>query len=389
MQAAGALSTAVGTRNACAALGIAPATFYRHRQRNVSEGTSPLVSRSSPRALAIEERQAVLDELHSVRFVDQAPQEVYARLLDEGTYLCSVRTMYRILEQEKEVRERRNQLRHPKYKKPELLATGPNQVWSWDISKLLGPVKWTYFYLYVILDIFSRYVVGWMVAERENAQLAKRLIKESCHKQGVVDGQLMLHSDRGSPMKSLSLAMLLAVLGVTKSFSRPHVSDDNPFSESHFKTLKYCPEFPDRFGSIQDSISFCRRFFGWYNSEHRHSSLALLTPEDVHYGRAEPILGERQRVLDRFYQEHPERFVKGPPQHPVLASEVWINPPKPKTTLEVTPGATLETPADSKGTTIFNTYGDSTDRGVAARGKIVDLQGGDYTKYQEIVSQNY
>jgi putative transposase len=390
MQAAGALSTEVGTRSSCAALGIAPATFYRLKKRNRFNESFPRVSRSSPRALKAEERQAVLKELHSIRFVDQAPSEVYSRLLDEGIYLCSVRTMYRILEQEKEVRERRNQLRHPKYKKPELLATGPNQVWSWDISKLLGPVKWTYFYLYVILDIFSRYVVGWMIAERENAQLAKRLIQDSCYKQDIVPGQIMLHSDRGPTMKSSSLAMLLAALGVTKSFSRPHVSDDNPFSESQFKTLKYCPGFPDRFGSIQDAITFCRRFFGWYNTEHRHSSLALLTPEDVHYGRAEQIIGERQSVLDRFYKVHPERFVKGPPRHPVLASEVWINPPNQNKTHDVAPGATLETPADSKGTPVFNTYGDSSEMEVAAaRGAILDSQGGDYTKYQDLVSQNY
>ncbi|NIN63888.1 MAG: IS3 family transposase, partial [Anaerolineae bacterium] len=290
MQAAEQLSTSVGTRNSCKALGIAPSTFYRHRRRRVSDELAASCPRSSPRALRAEERQAVLDELHCPRFVDKAPQEVYAALLDEQTYHCSVRTMYRILEDEDEVRERRNQLRHPEYKKPELVATGPNQVWSWDITKLLGPVKWVYFYLYVILDIFSRYVVGWMVAERENAKLAEHLIEETCRKHGVEPGQLKMHSDRGSPMTAHTMAILMGILGVTRSFSRPHVSNDNPFSESQFKTLKYHPEFPDRFGCLEDARGFSRRFFQWYNDEHHHSALALLTPADVHCGRAEQII---------------------------------------------------------------------------------------------------
>ena len=261
----------------------------------------------------------VLGELHSMRFVDQAPREIYATLLDEGTYHCSVRTMYRILDQEKELRERRNQRRHPQYKKPELLATGPNQVWSWDITKLRGPVKWSYFYLYVIIDIFSRYVVGWMVAGNENARLAEHLIEETYRKQDIVPGQLMLHSDRGSPMKAKTMTQFLADIGVSKSYSRPHVSDDNPFSESQFKTLKYRPDFPNRFGSVQDSRLFCYRFFDWYNCEHHHFAIVLLTPAEVHYGQAEQIISNRQRVLDQAFEEHPERFVKGPPQHPVLA----------------------------------------------------------------------
>ena len=332
----------------------------------------------------------MLDELHSPRFVDQAPRQVFAGLLDEGKYICSVRTMYRILEQEGEVRERRNQLRHPEYKKPELLATGPNEVWSWDITKLLGPVKWTYFYLYVILDIFSRYVVGWMVAERENASLAKYLIEETCCKQDIVAGQLMLHSDRGSPMKAQSLAMLLGTLGVTKSFGRPHVSDDNPFSESQFKTLKYRPDFPKRFGSIQDTLQFCRHFFEWYNQYHYHSALALLTPEDVHYGRTELIIAERQRVLTRFYAAHPERFVNGPPKHPALAAEVWINPPPPKTTREVAPGATFATSDDLEGHPFFNTYSDPSNVEAKSPASIeVGQGGGNFIKFQESVSQNH
>ena len=326
MEAAQELIEVTGTSRACWSMGIARASFYRFR--------SPKPDRSAPRkapqperALSESERQQVLDELNSERFRDQPPGEVYAALLDEGVYLCSVRTMYRILEAEEEVRERRNQTRHPTYAKPELLATQPNQLWSWDITKLLGPAKWTYYYLYVILDVFSRYVVGWMAAHRESAELAKRLIRESCRKQGIVAEQLTLHADRGSSMKSKEVAMLLADLGIAKTHSRPHVSNDNPFSESQFKTLKYRPEFPSRFGSIQDARVFCQNFFTWYNTEHHHSGIGWLTPETVHCGRAESTLSARQRVLDEAYQHHPERFVKKPPMVGVLPEGVWINPP--------------------------------------------------------------
>jgi putative transposase len=276
----------------------------------------------------VEGRQAVVDILHSERFVDRAPHEVYATLLDEGVYYCSIRTMYRILKENQEVRERRNQLRHPAYQKPELLATAPNQVWSWDITKLLGPVKWSYFYLYVILDIFSRYVVGWMVATRESATLAERLIKETCEKQGIQRGQLTIHADRGSSMKSKSVALLLADLGITKTHSRPYTSDDNPYSEAQFKTLKYRPEFPERFGAIEDARSFCQAFFPWYNEEHRHTGIGLLTPEVVHYGRAEAVLKARKEVLHAAYQKHPERFVRKEPSPQPLPEAAWINPPK-------------------------------------------------------------
>jgi putative transposase len=274
------------------------------------------------------ERQAVLDVLHTDRFVDKAPTEVYATLLDEGTYHCSVRTMYRILDGSGEVRERRDQAQHPHYKAPELLATAPNQVWSWDITKLLGPVKWSYFYLYVILDIFSRYVVGWMIAPHESSTLAKRLIAETCEKQNVLPGQLTIHADRGSSMKSKPVALLLADLGITKSHSRPHVSDDNPYSESQFKKLKYRPAFPDRFGSIQDGRSFCQNFFPWYNCEHRHSGIGLLTPEVVHYGQAEAVTSQRRIVLASAFDEHPERFVHGLPVPPTVPEAAWINKPK-------------------------------------------------------------
>lgn len=289
---------------------------------------SVTVRAKPPRSLSQEERRAVLEVLHCGRFVDKAPLEVYATLLDEGIYLCSVRTMYWILSEEQEVRERRNQLRHPNYKKPELIATGPNQVWSWDITKLLGPVKWSYFYLYVMLDIYSRYVVGWMLADQERAELAKHLIADSCQKQAIERGRLTVHSDRGPSMKSKPVAWLLAELGVTKSHSRPSVSNDNPYSESQFKTLKYRPEFPERFGCIEDAEAFCQDYFRWYNREHRHSGIGLMTPFMVHYGEAEKVTQAREEVLQIAYSQHPERFVKKEPQAPRVPEAVWINPPK-------------------------------------------------------------
>ena len=320
------LSTEVGTVAACQSLDIARPTYYRRLGASIEE--MPSARPAPPRALSASERQEVLDVLHTERFVDKAPAEVCATLLDEGTYHCSVRTMYRILDQAGEVRERRDQARHPHYTAPELLATGPNQVWSWDITKLLGPVKWTYFYLYVILDIFSRYVVGWMIAPHESSALAKRLIAETCEKQIVLPGQLTIHADRGSSMKSKPVALLMADLGVTKSHSRPHVSDDNPYSEAQFKTLKYRPGFPDRFGSIQDARRFCQEFFPWYNGEHRHSGIGLMTPEMVHYGKAEFVTAQRRIVLASAFEAHPERFVRGLPVPPSLPEAAWINKPK-------------------------------------------------------------
>jgi putative transposase len=327
MNAVEELALVVGTAPACEALGVPRASFYRRRTSPAEPAQTRLRPRP-PRALSDPERQEVLDVLHSPTYLDKAPAEVYASLLDQGTYLCSVRTMYRILQAEDELRERRNQLRHPHYRKPELLATAPNQVWSWDITKLLGPAKWTYFYLYVILDIFSRYVVGWMVASRESADLAQRLIRETVDKQGVCPDELIIHSDRGPAMKSHTLAQLLATLGITKSHSRPHVSNDNPFSESQFKTLKYRPGFPDRFGSQEHARSFCAPFFHWYNDQHYHSGIGLLTPAMVHYGMAPAVTAARQQVLEDAYAAHPERFVKKTPSPPKLPTEVWINPPK-------------------------------------------------------------
>ena len=327
MAAATELAARVGTASACHALAVPRATLYRHRVcAVVPEPRHPRPV--APRALDSAERQAVLDELHAERFVDKAPREVYATLLDEGRYLCSVPTMYRLLRAAREVRDRRDQLRHPRYRKPELLATAPNQVWSWDITKLFGPAKWTYFYLYVILDIFSRYVVGWMVAHAEGAQLAQDLIGATCAKYGIAPGTLTLHADRGSSMKSKTVALLLADLGVTKTHSRPHVSNDNPYSESQFKTLKYRPDFPARFGSIHDARGFCRPFFNWYNTEHHHGALGLLTPEIVHYARTPEVLTARQEVLTAAWHAHPDRFVRRPPVPAAPPGAVWINPPR-------------------------------------------------------------
>jgi putative transposase len=326
MAAVTELAVDVGTSAACHTLLVPRASYYRERRA----ASFPLVRVSRPsavRALQPAERETVLAHLHAERFQDRSPAAVYATLLDEGQYLCSIRTMYRVLEEKGESRERRDQLTHPPYKKPELLATAPKQLWSWDITKLLGPAKWTYFYLYVILDVFSRYVTGWMVAMRESAELAKRLIEESCAKQNIQRGQLTLHADRGTSMSSKPVAFLLADLGVTKTHSRPHVSDDNPYSESQFRTMKYRPEFPDRFGCIQDSRAFSQGFFRWYNEEHRHSGLALLTPAMVHYGQTALILEQRQSVLDVAYRAHPERFVRQAPKPPTIPTEVWINKP--------------------------------------------------------------
>jgi putative transposase len=360
MASAAELAPVVGVSGACQAVGVGRASFYRHarsqpgvpacgesparatpRVDDADPGGTPAdralaapaaaqaPSRVHPRALSGAEQQAVLAVLHAPRFRDAAPAAVYATLLDEGVYLASERTMYRLLAAAGETRERRDQLVHPTYQKPELLATAPNEVWSWDITKLLGPAKWTYYYLYVLLDIYSRYVTGWMVAHREHAALAERLMAETLAKQGIPTGQLTLHADRGSSMTSKPVAFLLADLGVTKTHSRPHVSNDNPYSEAQFKTLKYRPGFPDRFASIAEARAFCQEFFRWYNTAHRHSGLGLLPPEVVHYGRAQAAYQARCQVLDAAQVAHPERFVRQPPRPPPLPTAAWINPPKP------------------------------------------------------------
>jgi putative transposase len=326
------LAPVIGTRAACAAAGVAQASWYRrHRVSPARPGSVPVRHRDrvQPRALAPEERQAILDALHSDRFADVAPAEAWAILLDEGTYLGSVSTFYRLLREAGETRERRRQAVRPATVKPELVATGPNQIWSWDITKLAGPAKWTSYHLYVILDIYSRYVTGWMAATRESAVLAEKLIADTCAKQGIRAGQLSIHADRGSSMTSKPVAFLLADLGITQSHSRPHVSNDNPYSESQFKTMKYRPGFPARFGSIEAARAHCQEFFPWYNDQHRHSGLAMHTASDVHHGRAGQARAARAVVLTAAYAAHPERFVRKPPEPPQLPVASWINPPTP------------------------------------------------------------
>jgi len=324
MKASEGLFLHVGVSAACQTLGVPRSSFYRARQPKQKARPRP----APRRALSQEECALVRAALNSERFQDSSPREVYATLLDESTYLCSWRTMYRVLEEHQEVRERRNQLRHPIYSKPELLATGPNQLWSWDITKLKGPVKWSYYYLYTILDVFSRYVPGWMIADRELSRLAEELIAATCEKQGIQPGQLILHADRGSSMHSKPVALLLADLGVTKTHSRPHVSNDNPYSESQFKTMKYRPDYPERFGCIEDARAWARPFFHWYNHDHHHTALGLMTPATVHYGQAQEVTDQRQQVLQVAFAAHPERFVRGEPKPPSLPQEVWINRPQ-------------------------------------------------------------
>ena len=322
------LSPIIGTTAALSATGVDRATWYRTHRQSPAPVRPERVAAPQPRALSLVERKEIKRVLDSDEFIDEAPATVYAKLLDQGTYLASVSTMYRVLHEHDEVRERRRQATHPAHKKPELIAEGPNQIWSWDITKLHGPEKWTYYYLYVIIDIFSRYVVGWMLARAEWADLSKRLINDTVAKQGVQRDQLTLHSDRGSPMIAKQVVHLLADLGVTKSNSRPHVSNDNPYSESQFRTFKYRPDFPDRFGSYEDARAHCTRFFPWYNDDHRHSGIGLHVPADVHYGRAEAIREQRCVVLLDAYGEHPERFVRKIPTPPALPAVAWINKPE-------------------------------------------------------------
>jgi putative transposase len=315
----------VGMRPACRALGAAPATIYRRRRPPEPRPRRP---RPVPaRALCDDERVAVLDVLHSQRFVDCSPAQVWATLLDEGRYLASERTFYRLLETNGEVRERRDQLTHPAYAKPELLAERPNEVWSWDISKLKGPAKWTWYYLYVILDVFSRYAVGWTVQQRESSTLAKALIAQAVEQQQIKRGQLTVHADRGPSMRSKPVAFLLADLGVTRTHNRPYTSSDNPYSEAQFRTLKYRPGFPARFHSIEHARAVCRELFDYYNHQHRHSGIGLMTPAAVHHGHAKALYAERQHVLDAAYKATPERFVRRAPRPPQLPTAAWINKP--------------------------------------------------------------
>ncbi len=313
----------VGIVAACAALGINRATFYRARRP-----VQPAKSRPRPaRSLPDEERSNILLELNSVRFADKAPAQIYATLLDENKFLCSIRTMYRILAAAGQTQERRNQRRHPAHTKPQLVARAPNQVWVWDITKVPGAERGVYYCLYVVLDIFSRAVVGWTIASTESADLWRDVVEDACKRHGIEPGQLTIHADRGSPMTAKSTALLYADLGITASHSRPRVSNDNAFAETAFKTLKYRPEVPERFGSLEDARVFFAKLLTWYNEHHFHSGIALLTPADVHAGTASQIVAARQRVLDAAHQAHPERFPNGAPTHPEVPAEVWINQP--------------------------------------------------------------
>lgn len=322
------LAMQVGVKTACAAMGVPRSSRYAARQSRPPKERLP--APPPARALTIEDKAVVRETLNSDRFADQAPREVYATLLDEGVYHCSVPTMYRILRENAEVQERRNQLRHPTYAKPQLLATGPNQVWTWDITKLLGPAVGVYFYLYVLLDLFSRFVVGWLIAEREAATLAEQLILDSCVRQQITREQLTLHSDRGAPMTAKSLSLLLADLGVIPSLARPRTPDDNAFSEAQFKTVKYHPTFPGRFGAVIEARTWAQQLFHWYNYEHHHTALGLMTPATIHLGLAPQFYQQRQAVLAAAYVDHPERFVRGLPTPPVLPTAVWLNPPLPE-----------------------------------------------------------
>jgi putative transposase len=323
------LTPIVGVRAACSAVGRSRASHYRRASPAQPRPPRP-EPKPQPRALTVAEREQVLEVLHCERFVDLSPAEVHAILLDEGRYLCSESTMYRLLRRvHGQVRERRRQATHPPQVKPELVAHGPNQCWSWDITKLAGPAKWSYFYLYSIIDIYSRYTVGWLVATRESKTLAERLLADSITKQRIDPGQLTIHADRGSSMASKPVAFLLADLGVTKSHSRPHCSNDNPFSEAQFKTLKYRPDFPDQFSSLEDARAFCGTFYRWYNHAHRHSGIGMHTPFDVHHGRADTVRRARAQTLTDAYAAHPERFVRKHPEPPNLPGAAWINRPEP------------------------------------------------------------
>ena len=344
MRAIEAVTTPGETAALCQSVGVSRASLYR-RRCPAPHPTPPRPCAPSPRALGAPERQAVLDVLHSERFIDQSPAEVHATLLEEQRHLCAPRTMYRVLAAAKEVRERRAQARHPVYAAPELVATRPNQVWSWDITKLKGPIPYLYYSLYVILDLFSRYVVGWMVALHENAHLAARVIEQTCATQGIASHQLTIHADRGAPMRSKFVALLFSDLGIDASHSRPRVSNDNPFSEAQFRTLKYRPEFPGRFGSLAHAREVSRDLFAWYNDAHHHSGLSYLTPAVVHYGHAATVLTVRHRTRLAAYAAHPERFVQGPPRPETLPTAVWINR-APTPTREDAPGATPVTPDD-------------------------------------------
>lgn len=329
-----ALAVHTGMTHACQAFALHRGVVYRARARQSGGDSAERAPRARPRpalSLSGAEQAQLLALLESERFADMAPASIFATLLDEGRYHGSIRTMYRLLAAHHEVGERRRQRQHPTYAKPELLAVRPNEVWTWDITKLKGPAKWTCFHLYVILDLFSRYVVGWTIAARESAELAEQLIADTVAKHDIPPGTLTLHADRGTSMRSKPVAALLLDLQIAKSHSRPHVSDDNPFSEAQFKTLKYRPDFPERFGSIEDARVHCQQFFGWYNHDHRHVGIGLMAPAVVHYGEAAALTAQRVVTLKAAFDAHPHRFKGRVPQPPALPTAAWINPPKKET----------------------------------------------------------
>ena len=317
------LAPIVGVAAACLALCMSRSRYYRAQKPKPEPTPRPRPAR----ALSDDERAKVLATLDSDAFMDKAPAQVFAKLLEDGEYLCSVRTMYRVLAANDQVRERRAQRQQPTYTKPQLVATAPNQVWTGDITKLPGPTKGTYFALYVILDLYSRYIVGWQVALRESAAVYQDLVKACCKDQGVVPEQLTIHSDRGSPMTAKSTALLYVDLGIAKSHSRPYTSNDNPYSEANFRTLKYRPDMPDQLGSVEHARQVVNALVDWYNDDHYHVGLALMHPADVHFGRTADIIAARQRVLDAAHAAHPERFVTGRPIQKAPPPAAWINPP--------------------------------------------------------------
>ncbi|MDM4720019.1 IS3 family transposase [Micromonospora sp. WMMA1363] len=331
------LTPLIGIRTACRATGRPQANHYRRHRQTPAPPRPGREPRPQPRALSAAERDSVRALLNSPDFADMAPAAVYHTLLDEGVYVASVSSMYRILRAHGEVRERRRHAVHPPKVKPELIADAPNRVWSWDITKLRGPAKRDFYHLYSVIDIYSRYTVAWLLAEREDAALAERLLSDAITKQGVAREQLTIHADRGTSMASKTVAQMMADLGVTKSHSRPRCSNDNPFSEAQFKTLKYRPDFPDRFGSVQDARAHCRAFFTWYNTIHRHSGIGWHTPHDVHHGHARQVRDVRADVLTAAYTRNPERFVRGIPQPPALPTTAWINKPEDTTTQSTNP----------------------------------------------------
>lgn len=326
MKAAQELAELVNVKASCDALAVARPSYYR-RCRPPTPKPAAVERPPNPRRYSDAERDAILQVLNSKRFCDKSPEQVEAILAEEGKRIASARTMYRILAALQQVRERRNRRRHFVHHTPRLVAHGPNEVWSWDISRLKGPEKGIWYMLYVALDIYSRFVVGWLLAERENSKIAQHFLRETMRKQGIEPGQLTVHQDRGSPMRAKSTMELLDDLGAGRSYSRPQVSNDNPFSESHFGTIKQRPDLPDRLANIEHGRQVLREIYSWYNYEHHHSGIMMLTPAQVHLSQADQMLAKRHALRMAAYEANPLRFISGPPSRQQLPAEVWINPP--------------------------------------------------------------